>query len=51
MEQEHKEFLDDLRESGLINMFAAIPSLQKEFGLARNEAKEILMEWMENYHI
>lgn len=49
MKQEHKEFLDKLRESGVTNMFGAAPYLQNEFGLDRIEAREILKEWMESF--
>lgn len=49
MTQEHKEFLDDLRESGETNMFGARPYLMAEFSLDKNEAKEILMQWMASF--
>ena len=49
MTPEHKEFLDALRESGVTNMFGAVPYLIDEFGMSRNEAKEILMQWMRSY--
>ena len=42
-------YLDDLRESGEINMFGAVPYLQQAFPeLAgdRARAKRILMAWM-----
>ena len=38
-----------LRESGAINMFGAAPYLQREFGLDRNNARVVLMAWMESY--
>jgi len=41
-------FLEALRESGLINMVGAAPSIQLEFGVDRKEAKELLLEWMKN---
>lgn len=40
-------FLNNLRMSGATNMFGATPYLQEEFGLDRQEAKDILMEWMD----
>ena len=40
-------FLNNLRESGVTNMFGAAPFLQEEFDLSRQEAREILAEWME----
>jgi len=49
MTEEHKVFLDDLRESGVTNMFGAAPYLQEEFGLDRRDAKDILIEWMKSF--
>lgn len=43
------EYLDDLRDSGVTNMFGAAPYLQEEFGLDKREAKAILIEWMETF--
>lgn len=42
-------FLDIVRESGSINMFAAAPQIQEFFGLSRVEAKDILLEWMMSF--
>ena len=46
IEKEHKDYLNNLRESGVTNMFGAGIYLQEEFGLERREAKEILSQWM-----
>mgnify|MGYP001611742202 CR=1 FL=1 len=46
---EHLEYLDELRESGETNMFGARPYLQNEFGLDKDEAKQILRYWMESF--
>lgn len=43
------EFLDDLRESGETNMFGAAPWVQREFGLDRLKAKDVLVLWMETF--
>ncbi len=50
MKTEHKEFLDNLRESGETNMFGAAPYLQNEFGLEKKEARSILTEWMDSFN-
>jgi len=50
MNNEHKEFLDKLRESGVTNMFGARPYLQEEFDLEDKEAKSILSEWMSTFN-
>jgi hypothetical protein len=39
--------LDDLRESGSINMFGAGKYLEEAFGLDKDKAQEILVKWME----
>ena len=43
---EYFEFLDDLRESGEINMFGAPSVLQEVFDLGRYEARDIVASWM-----
>ena len=43
------DFLNDLRESGDINMFGAAPVIQEVFGLEKREARAILQEWMTNF--
>ena len=47
--EEMFQYLDDLRESGVVNMFGATPYLQDEFGLDKREAHVILAEWMETF--
>ena len=47
--EEHLVFLDELRESGAINMFGAGRWLQDEFSLERNEARDILSYWMDSF--
>lgn len=39
-------YLCALRDSGVINMFGAAPYLQREFGLDKREAQDLLLEWM-----
>jgi len=43
------EYLDELRESGVTNMFGAGEYLEDFFGLEKKEAKRILLKWMENF--
>lgn len=43
------DYLDDLRESGVTNMFGASPYLVKEFGIDRGTAQRILIEWMRTF--
>ena len=39
-------YLDILRESGVTNMFGAVPYIVEEFGVTGAEAVVILSEWM-----
>lgn len=48
--QHYWNYLEKLRRSGVTNMFGAVPYLVEEFGLDRDEAEKILIEWMENYN-
>ena len=43
-------YLEDLRRSGVTNMFGAAPYLMREFGLDQKEAKKVLIDWMKNYN-
>ena len=43
------KFLDNLRESGAINMFGAGTYVQDAFGLDRWEARDLVLEWMETF--
>ena len=48
MTQEHEEYLDNLRDSGVVNMFRATAFMLQRFPeLTKKEAQEILMVWME----
>lgn len=39
-------YLNDLRDSGVTNMFGAAPYLQREFNLSHTEARDCLSHWM-----
>lgn len=40
-------YLDVLRETGITNMYGAPPYLANAFKLGKEEAREIVREWME----
>ena len=42
-------FLDELRESGATNMFGAAPYIVEEFGVTRQEARDLLLNWMQTF--
>jgi hypothetical protein len=46
---EHLLFLDDLRESGVTNMFGCSPYIQDEFSVSRADAKTIAIYWMQSF--
>ncbi len=48
-ETEVFEFLDELRESGITNMFGAAPYTEREFGIQRRDARELLADWMRTF--
>ena len=43
-------YLENLRRSGVTNMYGATPYLMEEFGLEKYEARKILADWMRNYN-
>lgn len=43
------EYLDDLRDSGVTNMFGAGAYLQEGFGFSRTEARAALRYWMDTF--
>jgi len=48
--QEHFDFLEELRESGITNMFGAGPFLEDEFPeLNAQEARTVLGKWMDSF--
>lgn len=43
-------YLENLRKSGVTNMFGATPYLMEEFDLDKKEATKILSDWTHNYN-
>ena len=46
---EHLKYLDNLRESGAINMFGARPYLMEAFDLDKDKAAKVLAYWMATF--
>ena len=44
-----KKYLTDLSDSGVVNMFAAAPYLQRQFMLTKEDAEEVLARWMNGF--
>ena len=42
-------FLNDLRDSGEVNLFGSSPYITKAFGLRKKEANDILFLWIKNF--
>lgn len=43
------DYLDELRESGVTNMFGAAPYLADEFGMEIKDARSVLGYWMTTF--
>ncbi len=46
---QHLEYLDELRESGLTNMYGAAPFLVDELDMSKGEAYKTLYYWMATF--
>jgi len=44
------EYLDKLRDSGVVLMYGAMPYLMEEFDISKKDARSILSEWMQTCH-
>lgn len=48
--EEHLFYLDRLRESGVTNMFGAVPYLMLQFtDLSEQQANQVLIYWMKTF--
>lgn len=47
--QDYFDYLVELRDRGVTNMYAAGPYLEDEFDLSRSEAKKVLVSWLESF--
>ena len=47
--EEHLTYLDNLRESGVTNMYGATEYIEREFSVSKKDAKEILLYWMKTF--
>ena len=50
MKEEYYSYLDELRVSGVTNMFGAGQYLMEAFNLSKTEARMVLMAWMEQFN-
>ena len=49
VEDEYLDYLDGLRESGIVNMFGAGAYLREMFDLNRSDASTVLSYWMRTF--
>tara|TARA_R110000824_G_scaffold259469_1_gene448196 strand:- start:711 stop:917 length:207 start_codon:yes stop_codon:yes gene_type:complete len=49
LEREAMEYLNDLKDSGVTNMYGATPYLMEEMDLGRSDAGKIMRLWMRNF--
>ena len=48
--EEHLLYLDQLRKSGVTNMFGAVPYILLQFpDLSEEQAKQVLIYWMKTF--
>jgi len=43
------EYLEELRDSGVTNMFGAAPYLAERFDMPKRDAREVLSDWMNSF--
>lgn len=48
-QEEISKYLNELRKSGVTNMFGATPYIEKEFGISKEDARKALSYWMKNF--
>ena len=47
--EEYLEYLDELRDSGVTNMFGAGQYIQRDFGIDKRKANAVLTYWMHTF--
>ena len=48
-QEDYFDYLVELRDSGVTNMWGAGPYLEDEFDLSKSEAKEVLASWIKSF--
>ena len=44
------DYLNELRDSGITNMWGASPYVVEEFGIEKSEARKATSKWMSNFN-
>jgi len=50
LERDVLNYLNDLRDSGITNMFGAAPFVADQFDLTIKQSRELLSLWMDNFN-
>ena len=50
-QQDYFDYLVELRDSGVTNMWGAAPYLEDKFWLEPSEAKEVLKLWIKSFEV
>jgi len=48
-QHDYFDYLVELRDSGVTNMWGAGPYLEDQFDLTKEEAKEVLVRWIKSF--
>lgn len=48
--EEHRKYLEALRDSGVTNMLGAAPYIQEQFSVDEKTAGKILIAWIESFN-
>ena len=49
VDDEHLEYLDELRDSGVTNMYGAPAFVEEEYDISNADAKIIVQYWMDSF--
>ena len=49
-EKEMFDYLNDLRDSGITNMYGASPYIEEQFEIEEPKARKVLSKWMNNFN-
>tara|TARA_R100000935_G_scaffold23219_1_gene42519 strand:+ start:245 stop:418 length:174 start_codon:yes stop_codon:yes gene_type:complete len=50
-QQDYFDYLVELRDSGVTNMWGAGPYLEDQFDLTKEEAKGVLLSWIKSFEV
>ena len=48
-QEDYFKYLNELRDSGVTNMWGAGPYLEDKFWLTKQEAKDVLVAWIKSF--